>query len=223
MKNKQREIAIKLRSEQGLSYSEIQKIVNVSKGTLSLWLKNIELTEQQKETLKQQCPIYNKYLHSSQLQKEKYLKIRRQYQEEGRQQAKQGGDLHRMGCMLYWAEGSKDKNRLVFSNSDIDMMKLFIRFLREHYNVNNDDIIIRLNCYIDNSLTKENIIEFWLKELELNSSNLRKSVFKSSKTNTFNKLTYGICYLSVSNTKIIQNIFGAIKEYANINDDRWLF
>lgn len=42
--------AIELR-KQGLSYREIRKSINVSKSTLSLWLKDIELTEQQKKRL----------------------------------------------------------------------------------------------------------------------------------------------------------------------------
>jgi len=33
--------------------------------------------------------------------------------------------------MLYWAEGSKQRNRLTFANSDVEMVRFFSRFLRE--------------------------------------------------------------------------------------------
>lgn len=43
----QKNLAISLRKE-GVSYNEIRKKINVSKGTLSLWLRDIELTQIQK-------------------------------------------------------------------------------------------------------------------------------------------------------------------------------
>ena len=42
--------AVELRNN-GLSYSEIRKSVDVSKSTLSLWLKDITLTHEQKNRL----------------------------------------------------------------------------------------------------------------------------------------------------------------------------
>jgi len=48
--SKLKQIAIELRKE-GLSYGEIKKEVNVSKSTLSLWLKTVPLTPEQRERL----------------------------------------------------------------------------------------------------------------------------------------------------------------------------
>lgn len=41
--------------------------------------------------------------------------------------------LHVAGCMLYWGEGNKGKNDLAITNSDPDLLRLFLRFLRECY------------------------------------------------------------------------------------------
>lgn len=38
---------------QGASYGEIAKVIPVAKGTLNNWLKDIELTEQQKQRILQ--------------------------------------------------------------------------------------------------------------------------------------------------------------------------
>ena len=37
--------------------------------------------------------------------------------------------------MLYWGEGSKARNGVVFTNADVDMLRFFLRFLRESYGV----------------------------------------------------------------------------------------
>ena len=50
MKSNLKAKAIELR-RQGQSYSDILKVVNVSKGTISLWLRNVELTQEQKGRL----------------------------------------------------------------------------------------------------------------------------------------------------------------------------
>jgi len=42
---KDREKALRLRTEKQMSYSQIKKILKVSKSTLSYWLRNYPLTE----------------------------------------------------------------------------------------------------------------------------------------------------------------------------------
>lgn len=77
--------------------------------------------------------------------------------------------------MLYWAEGGKSKNRLDFTNSDIYMLKLFLKFLRECYFVKDEEISIYLNFYINDNKTKEKEIkDYWLKQLKLPETCLKK-------------------------------------------------
>jgi hypothetical protein len=45
--------------------------------------------------------------------------------------------------MLYWAEGSKSKNQLLFANSDRAMVAFFCRFLRQSLGVARDEITLR--------------------------------------------------------------------------------
>ena len=56
-------------------------------------------------------------------------------QEEGRQLAERCEALHVAGCMLYWAEGAKDRNQIRFTNSDPEMARFFVRFLRTYFNL----------------------------------------------------------------------------------------
>jgi predicted transcriptional regulator len=226
MKLEQKIQAQKLR-KQGISINDIAKQLNVSKSSVSTWVKDIILTSEQIKELEKQNPIYNKQLHGSQVKANNARKQRLQYQNEGMLKAKEGNLLHQAGCMLYWAEGAKSKNQCKFVNSDIEMLKLFMSFLRKILNISNDKITFTINCYTTNGLTKSDIENFWFNILDLNSSNLRKGQENNkprSSTNQIrhNKLIYGIVSISVNSTQLVQHIYGAIQEYANFSNNYML-
>lgn len=110
-------------------------------------------------------------------------------------------------------------------NSDADMMKFFIKFLRKFYKIENNKIKVTVNCYLDCGFTKEEIENYWLHILELNRSNLyttRINKNKSDDRKTHKKLIYGTCRLSVCSVKLMQSIFGSIQEYTGINRPEWV-
>lgn len=226
MKLEQKIKAQELRN-QGLTIKNISKQLNVSKSSVSLWVRDIKLTEKQMYNLQQQNPAFNKQLNGSQIRSDNARLKRLQWQKEGKLKAKEGDLLHQAGCMLFWAEGKKHKNTCSFTNSDINMVKLFIKFMRTCFNVSNDKLTLTINCYTNNNLSKEDIENFWINELQLNKSNLRKgqeNLRPRSATNKIrhNKLLYGIICLSLHSTEITQHIYGAIQEYANFNNNYML-
>ncbi|HRF94928.1 MAG TPA: helix-turn-helix domain-containing protein, partial [Aggregatilineales bacterium] len=112
--NKQieREQARELR-KQGISILEIAKQLNVSKGSVSAWVRDIELTPEQTHQL-----VKNKGITSRQyipaLNRDKAYLNRQKWQNEGRIKAREGNILHMTGCMLYWTEGAKRRNSIIF-------------------------------------------------------------------------------------------------------------
>ncbi len=148
-------------------------------------------------------------------------------QAAGRGAATEGNSLHAIGCMLYWAEGTKDKNVLSFTNSDVNMVRTFVRFLRECLGVEDERIAIRLNAYTNNGLSATDIENFWLEAVELPRSQLLKSQWDNYPTSSSgargNKLPYGCCTIRLrGSTPIVQHIFGAIQEYAGFEEPAWL-
>ena len=223
MKSEKRIEARKLRS-QGWATGKIAEKLEVSKSTISLWVRDILLTAEQIKVLEKQNPIRNKQLCGAKSISDSAKKTRLDNQNEGKLKAKENNLLHHAGCMLYWAEGTKNKNQIRFTNSDVNMVKLFLRFLREELNVSDEKIIMRLNCYTTNGLSKDDIEKFWMNELSLNKSNFRKgqeNLKPRSVTNAIrhNKLIYGIICIEVYSTKLVQHIYGAIQEYAGFNND----
>jgi len=54
-----RERAVRLRRDQGLSVREVAVAVGVSRGTASVWLRDIPLTAEQTAALEARDPAYN--------------------------------------------------------------------------------------------------------------------------------------------------------------------
>jgi hypothetical protein len=51
--------------------------------------------------------------------------------------------------MLYWAEGSKRRNSVVMTNSDADLLRRFVDFLRTWHGVRNQSTTLSVNCYLE--------------------------------------------------------------------------
>jgi predicted transcriptional regulator len=226
MKSVQRNKARELRS-QGWATGKIAKELGVSKSSVSLWVRDILLTKEQIEILKSQNAIYDKQHKGAKIKSDMARTTRLRFQQEGKEKAREGNLLHQAGCMLYWAEGTKSKTTCKFTNSDAEMVKLFVKFLRECLNVPNEKIMVRINCYTNNGLTKEEIEKFWLNNLQLPEINLRKgqeNIRPRSITNAnrHHKLIYGICCIEIYSVAIVQHIYGAIQEYASFNNNYML-
>lgn len=130
------------------------------------------------------------------------------------------------GCMLFWAEGGKERNAVVFTNSDPAMIRFFARFLRECLGVPNQKIRIACNLFADHVERRREIEDFWLAAAGVGRAQLRRSTVnrysKHSKKKRRNRLPYGTCRLVVSDTAVVQSIYGAIQEYAGFNRPEWL-
>lgn len=224
MRKETREQARELRRA-GHSVKEICRELGVAKSSVSVWVRDIPLTDEQILALKRRNPIYHGQHKGSEAVARKHRNLRQQYQEEGRAKAKQGDPLHLAGCMLYWGEGAKARNSLKFSNSDAAMLQYYMRFLRESLNIRDEQIIIRIVCYLGNGLEKEDIVAYWLNILDLPENCVAQivaNVQPSSSQQKGRKLLYGTCEVSVHITQIVQHVFGAIQEYTGIDKPEWL-
>src|SRR3989344_3938088 len=127
-----KQTALELRKK-GFSYSEIQERIKIPKSTLSSWLKSIKLTDYQTQKLKDKREKIAKANSAK-----KSLSIERQIEEIKNSSSKNIGQISRrelwlIGIILYWLKKNKDdfKNGVMFSSSDPDIMKLFLKWLKE--------------------------------------------------------------------------------------------
>lgn len=122
MKPDKRDEARRLRREEGMAITDICKQLSVSKSSVSVWVRDIELSQDQKEALYRQHYAFRAQIEGGNTNARKFRERRRQYQAEGREKAHERDPLHIAGCMLYWGEGAKNRNCLKMSNSDPDML-----------------------------------------------------------------------------------------------------
>jgi transcriptional regulator with XRE-family HTH domain len=166
MKLKEKESAIKFRKE-GLSLKQIAEKLGVSKGSVSLWVRDIKLSEEQKIKL-------NPTLGGNTYARDYFQKFRKEYQKEGRALIKDSTKDFIAGLMLFWAEGSKDRCSVIFSNSNPYMIRFFLQFLIKYFNVDKNNVAFSFQWYSGNSLTFKKVKNFWLDTLDLTEKNLKR-------------------------------------------------
>ena len=222
-KPKKREQARNLR-QQGLSYRQIQSELKVSLSSVSLWCRDIELTEEQQRIIDNNGLQYGDDNAGAKVNRETAYQERIVYQQAGREVAKQERFLHIVGCMLYWAEGAKhDRNRVNFANSDSVMVELFVRFLREELNVASDSIKFKIHCHTDDPQKIRQMERYWMDLLQLSESSLMNVQIKTGSNNRKNHLENGVCAIHVHSKELLMHILGAIQEYGNFTNEDWLY
>jgi transposase-like protein len=224
VKTAERELARRLRREEGASIKEIARRTGAAQSSISRWVRDIELTEDQREALR--IAAYNGHVKGRTMNIQLRREARAMAQEEGRMLAGNVDPLFVAGCMLYWAEGGKDRNQIKFTNSDPAMVAVFVRFLRTYWNLRDRHIRLTCNLFADHVEQQRQIEQFWLDVAKLPCESLCKSTVnvysKYSKKKRQNRLPYGTCRITVSRTRIVQSIFGAIQEIGGFTRESWL-
>ncbi len=220
---KNRALALRL---EGKSYSFIQRELGIaSKGTLSEWFRNLELPPRSKNLLKENMELATKrgLLHFNTQRKKRILNENSEAFDEGIRDVGQMNERELMlvGAALYWGEGTKrggkgKSNRVIFTNSEPKMVKLYMRFLREIFGIADEKFAAELHLYesIDHLVAKQYwseitgipVARFW-------STNLVSRASQNKRP--FNRLPYGTIGIRVSSRTLFNKIMGMIEGLAS--------
>jgi transposase len=207
--------AQKLRG-QGLSYGEILKTISVSKSTISLWCRDIQLTKKQKLILlnkkqfgqKKGSLIAAKNKRNARIERTK--KIRSLAKKDlGRIRNR---DKFLTGIALYAAEGTKKDGKAVFTNSDPTLIKFmtnwFITFAKVPVKK------LRGAIWLHEGLSEKKAKEFWSNLINLPTNQFHKTyvakVKKYSKKIRKNIHQYGVFQIRFSDSATHRKIMGWI-------------
>jgi transcriptional regulator with XRE-family HTH domain len=228
MKTEQREWARRLRSE-GKSVKEIAKEVGVSPGSVSLWVKNIALTEDQKRHLASKIGGWRFGVSARLTSRNKSKRV--EWQNAGRGLAKRfaGEKTFVAGCVLYWAEGEKGRHTVSVTNSDPDILRMFVAFVGRYFGVKCERLSVFCRYYTD--LAGEGEPErWWLSQLGLPVSCLRRSCVNYypkdrlmvKRRYSHGKLKNGVCRVKFDDVEIKQMLYGAIQETLELSKPEWI-
>jgi transcriptional regulator with XRE-family HTH domain len=151
----------------GKSLKEIARILGVSKSSVSLWCRDIVLTEEQMVSLSEGA--IRKGLKGRMMGAEANRNKKRKALAEANEWAKNTlqdfskRDLLIAGIALYWAEGSKTDSHgtFSFSNSDSRMISLMCEWLGVFFQVSSTDFSPRITINKVHESRIEKVKEFW--------------------------------------------------------------
>ncbi len=165
-KYKQKLEAKKLRSE-GKSIKSIAKEIGVSTSTVSLWSRDISLTREQILQLEKNFkdPFYGRRLAYSQKQQNARIAKEKKIINDSK---KLIGDLTKRdqliaGAALYWAEGFKKDKMVGFANTDPEMVKFFLKWVKDSLAVKPELIKLRVGINEHHKYREEEIQKYWSK------------------------------------------------------------
>ena len=154
--------------KRGKTYGDIHKLLDrkIPKSTLNYWFKNLKLSESQRILLEKRV---NSKIKKARFIAVKVNKIRRQnYLASIEKRIQhlgiliQNTDVAKIAvAMLYFGEGGKNRHgALMFGNSDPRMISLFLRLLRNCYQIDESKFRCTLQCRADQNIKR--LEKYWL-------------------------------------------------------------
>jgi hypothetical protein len=205
---------------------EIAERVGVSKSSMSLWVRDIELTREQLAALRDRNPAYNGQRLGAVTRVAQGKARRATHQAAGRRRVREGDELFVRACLLYWGERTKGRHSLSFCNADTALVRLWMELLRTTLGASEDRIRITCYLYTDHVAGQSAVEEFWLQVTGLRRSNMCRSVVnnysRSSQRKRQRMLPHGTVKIAVHETRLIQMVLGGIQEIGGFTRESWL-
>lgn len=203
--------AINLRKA-GFGINEIAEKLKVRKNTASLWCRPFPLTGGQEALLKKRSKEKGRKGHRLAMQNRVTLNLQRLKEIEKTASLEIGTlstrELFLVGVMLYWAEGFKHKreNALGFSNSDPQLVKVYLLWLKKCLKVQGGDLSLRVTANIALKDSVGKFEGFWSKFLGVPKFQFGKPFFQSSiqkKKYPVDKVYYGVLRVYVKKSSLL--------------------
>lgn len=201
--------AIELRKS-GSSIKEIAQTLNVSKSSVSLWVRDISLSAEQRNELSTR-PFTTAAIEKRRLSRLKNEKAKRDTIEISAEKditAITPRELWLMGVMLYWAEGGKTRRMVRFSNGDPEMISIMMRFFRIICEVPEKKFrgYIHIHPHLDHNKAED----YWVRVTGIPSGQFFKTYRKVnvSSQNKKNSLPHGVMDIYVMDSNLFLKIRG---------------
>lgn len=128
-----------------------------------------------------------------------------------------------IASMLYWAEGVKRGSEFVdFVNSDANMIQLFLKSLRNIYQIDESKLRVLLYCYKNQNPNE--LIEYWSKTLNINRDQFTKPYIRENyDPKNIGRMKYGVIHLRYHDKKLLLKIMDEVDIIKRKFDmPRWL-
>ncbi len=120
--------------------------------------------------------------------------------------------LKAAAVMLYWAEGSKSAKYAAvdFANSDPDMIKIFVKFLRTICRVDENRIRIYLYCYANQNVNE--LKRYWSRITEIPIRQFTQPYVRQDYQENGRKMKHGMIHVRYADKKLLEQMKSWIHE-----------
>jgi hypothetical protein len=216
-KTREKEKAILLR-KQGKTYSEILSIIPVAKSTLSIWLQSVNLSKQQKQRITQKK--LDSARRGGEVKRKQRIEKQNKILSESNEEISSISEkeLFIIGVILYWAEGSKEKeyqpgSLFQFSNMDPRIIQIMLVWLFKVCKINKNMLIFNIFLHQSHKYRLEEIRGYWSKitgfpKESFNTVYWKKNKLKTNRKNTQEKY-YGVLKIKVrESSSLVRKVAG---------------
>ena len=217
MKIIEKEKARKLR-KQGKSINQIVKETGLSKASVSVWIRDIILTESQKNKISERGrsvkSIEKRRLNRILNEQKKRQTIIDEAKKDINKISQE--ELKLIGIILYLGEGGKTKRIVRLSNSDPEIIKMMMRFFREICNVPESKFGGHIHTFTHADVNKTE--KYWSKITGISRKQFYKTYIKPSRVSLQkrNTLPFGTFDIYICDTKLFLTIMGWIEKIKEI-------
>lgn len=221
--------AIKLRL-QGYTFGQIKRELGVAKSTLSGWLRNLPLSEEQFLLLSKNRAIsrdirIERFRQTSRNKWVNRLKDKLSEQEKELLPLTEK-ELFIGGIFLYWGEGSKQRGIVAISNTDPRVIKFALYWMTKILGMSKEKVYIRLHLYNDMDSKRET--NFWSQTLDIPENQFKHPYIKKTTREglTYKSFGHGTCNLmcfSVSLSEKIAMSIKAVSEFYGAKSDNFWY
>lgn len=222
MKLEQMEESRKLRI-QGNSIKQIASILDVSKGSVSAWVRDTVIPESLLFNIENRKKLGREHSRIARLSNiaRKNCELDAICKKDIRLVSIR--DLWIAGIMLYAGEGYKSARvsgqRVEITNSNPDILRIFISFLEKVCLAPKQEIKIRLMLYED--IDTEETQRYWSEQLDIPQNQFRKPFIKQSYRNIpfrhLRRSKYGTAHVHLYDVVVYRKIVGWIKAFYELN------
>lgn len=205
--------------KKGKSIKQIARTLKLSKSTVSVWCRDIELSPKQIQALNNRRATggYEGRIKGARMQHERKLALIRQYEIDAE---KFLGNLSQRefflaGIGLYWGEGGKVGHRVKFANADPILIRFIMKWFREILEIPNDKfrMYVIINAVHKHRIKK--IESFWSRTAGCPKDQFYKAFFiqaKNKKVYANSEKYYGTLHIEVrKSSQAKYKVLGFIK------------
>src|SRR3989338_2665258 len=124
--------------------------------------------------------------------------------------------LKTAGIFLYWGEGAQLQGKncgVDFANSNPEMIKVFLSFLRRICGINEKKLRVFLYCYTNQDIEK--LLKYWHNTTHIPINQFTKPYIRKDFKSNSRRMEYGLVHIRYADKKLLIQIDEWIKGYTS--------